>query len=191
MPMLDFSTAETQRAGELIPDGTIAPVHTILRPGGAGDGSWLKRNKAGDCLMMDCEFLVIEGPFAKRKFWTLMTVEGETEGQQKAVSISHSRLRAILESARGIDPTDESQEAIKGRQVSGYQDFDGVRFVAVIGIEKGKDGYKDKNVLKAVVTPDRKDWSKLEQVPSAHRGPAAQQNNAAPKASGGKPSWAA
>lgn len=190
---LDFSTAETQRSGELIPDGTVLPVHATLRPGGAGDGSWLKRNKAGDCLMMDMEFVVLDGPYAKRKFWTLMTVDGQTEGQQKAVAISHSRLRAILESAKGVDPSDESAEAIKARQVAGYQDFDGIRFVAVVGVEKGKDGYKDKNTLKAVVTPDRQSWAKLEQAPPQHRAAHAPgSGSAAPvnRATGSKPSWA-
>lgn len=187
----DFNEAERQQVPDsLIPHHTVAPVHLTIRPGGAGEGGWLKRNKDGNCLMLDCEFTVVEGQYARRKFWTLLTVEGETEGQQKAADISRSRLRAILESARGIDPADESEQAVSARRVNGFADFDGLRFWAVVGLEKGKDGYKDKNVLSAVVTPDRKGWSKLEQAAQA---PKAQSPNAAQpaKPATGRPSWAA
>jgi len=198
--MYDLNQAEKQTSADsLIPDGTIVPVHATLRPGGAGEGGWLKRNRDGSCLMMDFEFTVIEGPYARRKFWTLLTVEGETEGQQKAADISRSRLRAMLESARGIDPSDESENAIAGRRVGSLGDFDGLRFWAVVGYEKGKDGYKDKNVLKAVVTPDRKDWTRLDQtarpsgpssVPATPSGVSGQPA-AVKTSSAGRPSWAA
>lgn len=192
----DFNGAEKQRSGDLIPDNEICPVHMTVRPGGSGDGGWLKRNKDGNCLMLDCEFTVLEGPFTRRKFWTLLTVEGETEGQIKAVDITRSRLRAALESARGINPTDESDAAVAGRRVKGYGDFDGLRFVAVVGLEKGKDGYKDKNNLKAIVTPDRKDWTRLDQANkpkgAAASGPAqtAKPTQAVKPAASGKPNWA-
>lgn len=160
---LDFNTAGEQRNGDLIPDGTICPVHLTVRPGNTGEGGWLKRSKSGDSQALDCEFTVTEGPHAKRKFWTLFTVEGTTEGHQKAADISASRIRAILESARGIRPEDESEAAKAARRINSWGDLDSVRFVAKIGIEKGKDGYKDKNILSEVITPDRKAWAKLEQ----------------------------
>lgn len=191
----DFNDAETQRAtGELIPDGTIVPVHMTLRPGGAGDEGWLKLTKAGDGMMLDAEFTVIEGEHARRKFWSLFTVDGTTEGQKKAVGITRSRIRAMLESARGIDPTDESDRAVEGRRIASYGDLDGLRFWAVVGLEKGTDGYKDKNVLKAVITPDRRDWSKLPQDarPAARPGAAAASRPAAVAApkGGARPAWA-
>lgn len=188
----DFNDAETQRTGELIPDGTIVPVHMTLRPGGAGDEGWLKLTKAGDGQMLDCEFTVIEGEYARRKFWSLFTVEGTTEGQKKAVGITRSRIRAMLESARGIDPTDESDKAVEARRIHSFADLDGLRFWAVVGLEKGTDGYKDKNVLKAVITPDRRDWSKLAQDARSAAAPkaGAQKASATPKASGARPSWA-
>ena len=191
----DFNSAPEQREGGLIADGTIAVVHMTVRPGNAGEGGWLKRSKAGDSMAMDCEFTVVDGPFAKRKFWSLFTVEGTTEGHAKAADISGSRLRGILESARGIRPDDESEAAKNARRVNSYGDFDGIRFVAKIGIEKGKDGYKDKNTLDAAVTPDRKAWVKVEQIAKQQGfqqvGAAVQaaQANAAAQAAG-KPSWA-
>lgn len=160
----DFNSAPEQRSGELIPDGTIVPVHLTIRPGNSGEGGWLKRSKAGDSMALDCEFTVTEGPHAKRKFWSLFTMEGTTEGHQKAADISASRIRAILESAYNVRPDDESDAAKSKRRLNSWGDLDGIRFVAKIGIEKGKDGYKDKNTLSEVITPDRKQWSRVEQV---------------------------
>ena len=67
------------------------------------------------------------------------------------------RLRAILESARGIKPTDVSEAAKKAR-VAEYADFDGIRFMAKIGVEPARGDYKAKNILGEVITPDRKEW---------------------------------
>lgn len=159
----DFNTASEQRGSDLIPDGTIAPVHLTIRPGNSGEGGWLKRSKAGDSEAIDCEFTVTEGPNAKRKFWTLFTIQGTTEGHQKAADFSASRIRAILESAQGVRPDDESDSAKNMRRINSWANLNNVRFIAKIGIEKGKDGYKDKNILAEVITPDRKQWAKIEQ----------------------------
>src|SRR6187397_410080 len=122
---IDFNNASEQREmGSLIPEGTIAKVHMTVRPGNSGDGGWLKRSKSGESLMLDCEFTIVEGPFAKRKFWGLFTLEGVTEGHAKAADISASRLRAILESAKGIRPDDESDTAKAGRRMNNWGDFD-------------------------------------------------------------------
>ena len=193
---MDFNNAPEQKEGGLIPNGTMAVVHLTVRPGSAGEGGWLKRSKAGDSEALDCEFTIVEGPFAKRKFWTLMTVEGQTEGQIKAAEISASRLRGILESARGIRPDDESDAAKTGRRITSWGDFDGIRFIAKIGVEVGTGDYKgkDKNRLDFAVTPDRKDWRKVEQVAkqgslvgAASAGAMTQAASAAPA---GKPGWA-
>lgn len=191
--MFDFNDADQAKPREsLIPHGTAVPVHMTIRPGGAGDGGWLKRS-AKDALMIDAEFTVIEGEHAKRKFWTYFTVDGETDGQKEAASISRSNIRAMLESARGITPSDTSEKAIAARRVSGYGDLDGIRFWCVVKLEKGKDGYKDKNQFSYAITPDRKEWSKLEQPPRSGGGAAKPAQSGAPqgaRASGGRPPWA-
>jgi hypothetical protein len=159
--MLDLNNAEKQKTkGALIPKNTIAPVQMNIRPGGAGEGGWLKRAKSGS-LGLDVEFTVIDGEFARRKFWQIFTVEGESK---KAVDISKSYLRAILESARNIDPAAETPEAMAGRKAE-YSDFDGIRFIAGIGIDPSEDErYDDKNRLSFVVTPGRKEYVALKQI---------------------------
>ena len=163
----DFNDADTQRNFDVIPDGTIATVGMTVRPGGAGEGGWSRRSKDGNSEALDCEFVVLDGPFAKRKFWSLLTVAGSTPGHAEAAKISASKLRAILESARGIRPDDKSDTATQARCIGSYGDLNGLSFIARIGVEPPQDGYKAKNRLDHVVTPDEKAWHPVTQEPAA------------------------
>jgi hypothetical protein len=161
---MDFNDADPQRVFDVIPADTIATLHVTVRPGNAGDGGLLRRSKDGNSEALDCEFTVVDGPYAKRKVWGLFTLVGTTPNHATAAEISRSRLRAILESARGIRPDDMSTTAKQARQVAGYRDFDGLRFVGRIGIEPARDGYPARNVLLEAITPDRRDWHPVEQI---------------------------
>jgi hypothetical protein len=121
---MDFNDANPQRVFDVIPAGTVATLHMTVRPGNAGEGGLLRRSKDGNSEALDCEFTVVDGPYAKRKVWGLFTLVGATPNHATAAEISRSRLRAILESARGIRPDDMSEAAKQARQVPGYQDFD-------------------------------------------------------------------
>lgn len=186
MATLDFNGAEAQRS-DVIPAGTIAPMRLTVRPGGSGEGGWLKTAKSGS-LMLDCEFTVTGGPYAKRKFWGNYVMEGS----EKAAAISASTFRAILESARGIKSTDISDTAKAARVVAGYSDFDGLEFVGKIGIEKS-DGYADKNKLQVAVTPDMSGYANAGAATASSNGgaaPAASAGWQKPAAATGKPAWA-
>src|SRR5262249_19557453 len=134
MTNYDFNEAESQRDFEVIPDGTIATVRMTVRPGSAGEGGWLRRSKDGNSEAFDCEFVVLDGPHAKRKFWTLFTVAGTTPGHAEAARISAGKLRAILESARGIRPDDTSDAAKKARCIESYGELNGLAFIVRIGV---------------------------------------------------------
>jgi len=163
MASYDFNDAETQRNFDVIPDGTIAPVRMTVRPGGAGEGGWLRRSKDGGSEALDGEFVVLDGPFAKRKFWMLLTIAGTTAGHVEAGNISAGKLRAILESARGIKPDDTSDAAKQARRIESYGDLNGISFLARIGVEPPQNGYKAKNRLDHVITPDEKAWQPVTQ----------------------------
>ena len=160
--MFNFNDAKTQRSRDLIPPDTVATLHLNIKP--SGDGQWLKKSKDGTSEGLDCGFIVVDGEHAKRKFWSRFTVSGETDGQKQAVDISRRTLRAILESARGIKPDDLSESAKAARQVAGWGDFDGIRFIGRIGVELAKGQYPAKNILVEVITPERKNWHPVEQV---------------------------
>src|SRR6266567_8579751 len=159
----DYNTAGEQRSFDVIPDKTIAVVQLTIRPGDAGPDGIFRRSKTGEAEMLDCELIVVGGPHDKRKFFDNMVVSGTTDGHATASDITHRKLRAIIESARGIKPADVSEAAKKAR-VAEYADFDGIRFLAKIGVEPAKGDYKAKNILALVVTPDMKEWQPVEQV---------------------------
>jgi len=190
----DFNSAKEQTEfGDVIPDGTIATIQINIRPGGTSEGGWLKRSKDGASNGLDAEFTVVDGPYTKRKFWKLFTLEGDTDGHAKAAEISASQIRGILESARGIRPDDESESARAARVITSWGDLDGLRFVGKIGVEKGKNGYKDKNTLAVALTPDRQQYKRAEQVARPATAAPAQPAAADPKAQAttGRPPWAA
>ena len=167
MSSYDFNDADTQRKLDVIPHGTIATVRMTVRPGSAGEGGWLRRSKDGGSEALDCEFVVLDGPFAKRKFWTLFTIAGTTPGHAEAANISAGKLRAMLESARGIKPDDTSDAAKQARRIGSYGDLNGLSFIARIGVEPPQNGYKAKNRLDHVVTPDETAWHPVTQEPVA------------------------
>ena len=194
---MDFNSAGRQMTGgELIPDGTIAKVIASIRPGGMGEGGYLTASKTSDAQYLNFEFTVTEGEFAKRKFWSNLTWTGgktNERGESKGGNITRATLRAMIESAYNLDPADESPQAAKTRQVPGFQVFDGIQFVAKIGVEKGKDGYKDKNKLDSVITPDMPEYGGGQAAPSVPKAtpPAhvAAKANVGNGAAGFKPAW--
>jgi hypothetical protein len=148
----------------VIPANTVATLQITVRPGNAGDGGWLRRSKDGASEGLDLEFTVVDGEYAKRKLWMLLTLGGITAGHAEAARISREKLRAILESARGIRPNDKSESAAEGRRIANYYELNNMRFIARIGVDPPRHGFKAKNTIEEVITPDRTDWHHVEQV---------------------------
>ena len=176
MSVLDFNTAEVSAPqSDLIPDKTIAPVVMVVR----GE----KKTNAGDGTYLDCEFTISDGPLARRKFWDIFMITGN------GLNITRSKVRGMIESAYGIKPTDESESAMTARQLSDWQDLDGIEFVACIKVEKSKDPqYKDKNRLSYAVTPDAKDYDGFK--PAKPKAAKSTTSVAASTGSEGRPAWA-
>lgn len=208
MSAFDFNDADTQRTGgSLIPDGTVAVVVATLRPGGQGDGGWLRASQNNSLNnMLDFEFTVDGGEFDRRKFWTLLSYADQSpanleEKPAKSCAATRATLRAILESAFGVNPTDGSEAALAKRKPAGWQAFDGIRFCAKIGVEKGglkdvaagpdSERYSDKNKLVAAITPDEAKYiSPGSQTPSAASSGAVVRPAQAATSSAAKPAWA-
>jgi hypothetical protein len=168
----DMNDAEPQKSGELIPDGTFAKVTMTLRPGGTDgqgeiDRGLLKASAApgSDVLMLDAEFTLVEGPQARRKFWQMFTVAGgklDEQGQSIGWKISKSSLRAMIDSALGLDPHDMSEAAKAKRILRGLGDLNGITFVAKIKVEASDDPrYAPSNKLDRVVVPSEPEWRKV------------------------------
>jgi hypothetical protein len=191
--MMDFNNADQQRDyGDLIPDKTFARVRmTIRQPDFPDQGNIpiLTKSKTSNAEYLDCEFEIMSEPMKGRKLWQNVMVAGV---QEKAQEISKSFFRAILESARNIHPTDNSPIATEARRVSGFEDFQSMEFCARIGIEPGKGGFKDKNKIGLVVTPDKAEYAGVmagKTIPGAVK-PEQQFKPASWTAGGGQPAQA-
>lgn len=161
----DLNDAQPQMApiGELIPDGTFAKVRLTIRPGGVNgatpaDAGLLKASQSSDARMLDCEFTVVDGPHSRRKFWQSFTVAGgklDEKGQSIGWKISKSTFRAIVDSALGLDPKDESPGAKAKRVLPGLRHLEGIIFAARIMVEPASNPqYRDQNRIANVVLPD-------------------------------------
>lgn len=209
--MLDMNDAEPQKSGELIPDGTFAKISMTVRPGGIDgqgdtDKGLLKASNSpgSDVRLLDCEFTVVEGPHARRKFWQVFTVSGgkvDEQGVSIGWKISKSTFRAMIDSALGLNPEDMSDNAKQKRMLRGLADLSGITFVGKIKIEPSDDErYGDNNKLDRVVPPTEAEWQKVMSgevvppTPSGHRrksaapkGPAQPWNQSPPTQS--SPAW--
>lgn len=188
MSTFDLNAAETGGGGsDLIPDGTVARAILTIRPGGAGDGGWLKTSSTGG-LMIDTEWTITEGKYAKRKVWSYMSLS------EKASPITMRSLRAAIEGHHGIKPDDMSEAAQAKRRVS-LGELNGIEACILIGVEPPANGYEAKNKIKAVIAPGETKY--LARGQAAPAAPAAASvaafappPAAAPAAAANKPQWA-
>jgi hypothetical protein len=197
----DFNDAEAQQgAFDLIPKGSIVRVRMTIKPGGHDDvaqgwtGGYATESFDTGSVYLACEFVVLEGPFAKRKMWSnigLQSRKGPVWGQ-----MGRSMIRAILNSARNVHPQDNGPQAAAARRIQGFNELDGIEFLVRVDVEKDAKG-EDRNVVKLAVEPDHKDYATLmgasPRTPTGNATPhPAPASAAAPQrpATTGKPAWA-
>ena len=159
----DFNDAESQQSGfDLIPKGTVVPVRMTIKPGGHDDhsqgwtGGYATQSFETGAVYLAGEFIVTAGTFAKRKLWSnvgLFSQKGPTWA-----GMGRTFIRAALNSSRNVHPQDNSAQAAAARRINGFSDLDGIEFVVRVDVEKDNRG-DDRNVIKAVVEPDHKDYS--------------------------------
>ena len=157
----DYNDAQSNP--NLIPQGTLATVRLTIRPGGFDDpsqgwtGGYATRGNSG-AVYLNGEFTVLEGPYVKRKIFTLIGLYSP-KGPEWA-GMGRSFLRGMLNSARGISDKDVSPQAQAARRIGGFADLDGLEFVAKI--EHGTDaGGETKNEIRMAVTPDHRDYAQV------------------------------
>jgi hypothetical protein len=194
----DLNKPGPQRSFEVIPENTVCTLQMKIRAGGAGgaaDQGWPKRSGDSNSEGIDCECTVVGGDYNGRKVWQLFIIRGTTPGHAQAGEISMKFFRALFESARGIRPDDKSEAAEKVRKsVTGWGDFNGLRFVARIGVRPAQGTYPAKNTIIKVITPERQEWRQPEQLPPSTASAAAAatpatQSAPAPAGAIARPAW--
>ena len=192
----DFNDARSTTS--VIPKGAIAKVRLSIRPGGYDDpsqgwtGGYATRGSTG-AVYLNAEFTVLEGPYARRKIFSLIGLHSP-KGPDWG-NMGRALVRAILNSARGISDKDVSPQAQSARRIRGFADLDGIEFDAKIDVGTDTNG-DPKNEIRTAVTPDHKEYTgvmgPVAQSFGFQNGGAAQtaaQPAAAP-AAGMRPSWA-
>ena len=200
----DFNDAEQQQSFDLIPKGTVAPVRMTIKPGGHDDaaqgwtGGYATQSFETGSIFLACEFVILDGEYARRKMWSnvgLHSSKGPAWG-----NMGRTFIRAVLNSSRNIQPQDNSPQAAAARRIQGFNELDGIEFVARIDVEKDGRG-EMRNVVKMAVEPDQRDYPRGA-TSAAQRPAAAYQASPASSAPAqahtqthrapvsGKPSWA-
>ena len=185
----DFNDAK--QVNNLIPKGTIAKVQLTIRPGGYDDpaqgwtGGYATRGSTG-AVYLNGEFTVTEGPFARRKVFTLIGLyspKGPDWG-----NMGRSLVRGMLNSCHGFSDKDNSPPAQAARRITGLSDLDGLEFYARIDVGKDANG-EEKNEIRSAVTPDHREYP-VRQGQLIPQAPAQAQVRSQPPAAGVRPSWA-
>lgn len=171
---IDFNQAEPQkeRVHGPVPAGSRVLVELeIMRPKNESQQMPFVAVSSKKLYMLWVELRVVAGTYEGVKWrenWLLP--EGYqrvalTDGQKTGCRISFSRMRAIIEAARHIKPSDNSTQANSRRSLNSFLDLNKMRFPVRVGIEDEGREYNGRiyydNVLAAVVTPDKEEYDAL------------------------------
>ena len=165
----NFNTAAPQKNYELIPAGTLAKVRMTIQPGGYNDANcgWTEGyatlNPRTGSVYLTCEFVIMEGEYAKRKVWSHIGLYSANGPEWS--NMGRSFIRAILSSARGLSEDDHSQEASNKRYIRSLGDLNGIEFVARIDVETNKEKGTLRNVIKNAISKDHPQYETIWGVP--------------------------
>jgi len=188
---MDFNNSENQSSFDLIPNNTLAKVRMSIKPGGYDDqnqgwvGGYATRNENTGSIYLSCEFVILEGEYAKRKVWGIIGLYSN-KGPEWG-NMGRSFIKAILNSARGFSESDNSPAAQSARKINGIGDLDGIEFLAKITTKKDQNE-ELRNEIRFAITPDNKDYKSLMGIIA----PAVKTQNppAAAPAANNRPAWA-
>lgn len=165
----DFNNADDPVGYALIPKGTAVKVRLSIRPGGYNDlaqgwdDNWATRNSDTGSIYLNCEFTVLEGPFARRKLWSLIGLHS-SKGPEWA-QMGRAFIKGILNSAHGLQPGDHSNEAQAKRIIHGLGDLDSIVFAGLVDWEKDAKG-DDKAVIGMPIAADHNKYAEVMGAPS-------------------------
>ena len=152
--MMDFSQGAGQDGpSSLIPNGQLAFAIMTVRG--------VKPSKAGG-QYLDIELTIDDGqPYARKKLWDMIGDPQHPGNSPEYREMGMRSIARILEAGRNAGPSNPAAYSI-----GGYTDLSGLRVAIKIGVEKGKDGYEDKNRITEYLTPNpqssaHKDFQRL------------------------------
>lgn len=139
---MDFSQgAGASSPSSLIPKGQLAWAILTVRG--------IKSSASGG-QYLDCELTIDDNqPFARKKLWDMIGDPNHAGNSEAYRQMGLIAITRILESGRGAGPNNPA-----GYKIDNYQQLSGLRVAIKIGVEKGTDGYDDKNRVADYLTPN-------------------------------------
>jgi hypothetical protein len=147
-------------------------VKSRIRPGNAGDDGLLRLAKNQYSLMLDLECTVIDdGEWRGKKIFDLVTcdlVEYEASNDplatppldaakranlETSVRMGRSKLKAMINSAYGFMPNDDSDQARAKRNIESVNAFNGLCYMVQVEVQPARDSFKERNVIDFIIEP--------------------------------------
>jgi len=174
----------------LIPDGEVARGFIKLSGGDIelpefGGGMYFKASQTTAAKWLPVEITIMGGQYDKRKVWHNIFVDGNKlndQGIPIAKAIGLQMLKSIIDSANNLDPKDQSPEAQQRRNLQGVHQLDGMNVCFKVGVEKGQNGYSDRNKIKSILTLGQNGYIPVGNAPASAIPAAAPQPTAQPMA---------
>lgn len=166
MSSLDLNQAPVQLdTAPLIPVGTLVKVMLQVQPGSFGENGWLTRSPFTGSVYLKVQLKILEGDYKNRIIYERIGIQGtkqDDNGNDRWGTVGRSQLRAIIESAYGILPNDQSEAAQKRRQLSGFEALNGLVFAIKVGKEKKRPETDTQyNNMAKIITPDKADYRQV------------------------------
>lgn len=177
---LNEAPEQSRGTGGAIPPNSCVLVKMHLRtasevsngrrnPAVQGSHPLLIKSGKSSLEYLDTVLEVVQGKYTGRKIFHKFNILGaQTEGQRKAVDISRSQIRALVEDVKGISPNDVSPQACQMRNVE-PEELEGMIFPIIVKCESSqtlnKTGteYYCNNTLARVIVATDSQWKELQE----------------------------
>jgi hypothetical protein len=149
---------------DLIPAGTIVKAVMNIRSGGYEEEPYLTKSPHSGSIYLHVEFVVLTGPFSRRRIFQNIGITGicKTGDTDVFGARGRSLLRGIIESAKNIQPKDNSEAAQNARKINDFAELNGITCIIKIGVNNDKTGqYDPRNMVLAAITPDKKEYQQF------------------------------
>lgn len=155
-----FAPDAKYSSGDLIPHGALAFANVTVQG--------LANSQSTGGRYAKLELTIVRGPYERRKLFPMVGDPSDARNSEKYVQMSLAALQHMLEAAGIFDPAKpETYQAFANSTFEQILTALEDKTVAVkIKIEKGQDGYQDKNVVADWLSPNpassnKKTWDKL------------------------------
>ncbi len=147
----------------LIPNGTIAVLNLMIKPGGYSNKKLCLEEGLGTQAKSGVIYLralvtAISGPQKNKKF--SLPIEISSQKNDYWQYKGRELIRGMLNSSQGLSSSDNSRKAVFGRMIHSYSVLNGLCFVGAVGIRKNQNGREENNILR-VLSADDEEYKSL------------------------------